>query len=196
MSQFRMAGWLLIPVLLAGCATTTVKHGEPAAEKEGFSLLGYQLGSPQRYDAVKKIHIPRVANLEEIREPHLDMEATDIIINEFTKEQTYEVVPRQEQADAVLKVTLTKIDMGAVRYIDRDQNKTERGVPNEYRINVFADVQMLNAANSNLIWKVSGIRGMYDFIAPDNFQEGKREALLHSCGDLARRILEAAVERW
>jgi len=193
---YKLVNILLTVALLFGCATTETSEGEKPLEKK-VSVLGYDFGSPKRYDNIKKIFIPRFH--DETREPHIQMEATNLLINEMTKEQTYIVVPRRREAEGVLYVNLKKISMGSVRYIDKSQsgeNNRDRGVPIEYKIVVTADIEMLDAKTGDVVWKERGIRGKYDFSVPDAFLEGKREATIQACADLAREITEAAVERW
>jgi len=192
---YKAINVLLTVALLFGCATTETSDGEKPLEKK-ISVLGYDFGSPKRDDNIKKIFIPRFH--DETREPHIQMEATNLLINEMTREQTYIVVPRRNEADGVLYVNLKKLSMGSVRYIDKSQSEDDRnrGVPIEYKIVVLADIEMLDAKTGKAIWKEKNIRGKYDFSVPDAFLEGKREATIQACADLAREITEAAVERW
>ena len=193
---YKAINLLLTVALLFGCATTETSDREKPLEKK-VSVLGYDFGSPKRYDNIKKIFIPRFH--DETREPHIQMEATNLLINEMTREQTYIVVPRKNEADGVLFVTLKKITMGSIRYIDKsqsDEDDRNRGVPIEYKIVVTADIEMLDAKTGDAVWKEKRIRGKYDFSVPDAFLEGKREATIQACADLAREITEAAVERW
>ncbi len=188
----------IINVLLAvgflfGCSTPETSEGEKPLEKK-FSVFGYDFGSPKRDDNIRKIFVPRFH--DETREPHIQMEATNLLINELTREQTYIVVPRKSEADGVLFVTLKKLTMGSVRYVDESQNRKERGVPIEFKIVVIANIEMLDAKTGDPVWKQRNIRGKYDFSAPEAFLEGKREATIQACADLAREITEAAVERW
>jgi hypothetical protein len=95
----RHYAWLCaatLLLLLAGCQTTTVQEGEKPLKKD-VSIAGYHLGSLPRQDNVHKLFIPRATVL--VREPHLQTEFINILISEFTKEQTFEVVPREEEAD-------------------------------------------------------------------------------------------------
>jgi len=184
---------LLAAVLIFGCSTTEKPGNDKPAEKK-VSLFGYDFGSPKRDDNIKKIFVPRFH--DETREPHIQMEATNLLIDELTKEQTYTVVPKKSEADGILFVTLKRISMGSVRYIDESQNRKERGVPIEFKVVVMANVEMLDAKTGEPVWKQKNIRGKYDFNAPADFLNAKREATIQACADLAREITEAAVERW
>jgi len=183
---------MMIAALLSGCAGT---DGNKPTEK-GVSLFGYQLGPPARYDTIKKICIPRLRNSIQKKEPHLQMEATNILINEFTREQTYIVVPTPQEADGILIVELTDLDYNPVRWTDTKKDYESESIANEWRVRVSAKVEMLNAANSNVVWKAGLVRGKYDFKYSQNIQLARREAILQAIGDLSREIVQAAVERW
>jgi len=194
--MIRVAACLLCSstvFFITACGTVAVSEDGKKAEKE-TSLFGYQFGPPSRYDTIKTICIPRIENMT--REPHLQMEATNLIIDEFTREQTYTVVSHTNTADAVLYVTLSEIDKSTVRYMDRSENEREKGIPVEFRVRVVADVRMVNPRTNNLIWRHRSIRGKYDFQAEGDFGTAERDALIEACKDLAMEINQAAVERW
>ena len=190
---YKLLNVLLTAVLFFGCSTMETTEGDKPVEKQ-FSVFGYDFGSPKRDDNIKKIFVPRFH--DETREPHIQMEATNLLINELTREQTYIVVPRKKEAEGVLFVTLKKISMGSVRYVDESQSRKERGVPIEFKVVVIADVEMLDAKTGDPVWKERNIRGKFDFDAPEAFLEGKREATIQACADLAKEITQTAVERW
>jgi hypothetical protein len=179
---------LLITTLLFGCASST------GGSKN--SVFGYQLGSPPRYDSIKKIHLPRVKSRIQSEEPHLQMEATNIIIDHFTREMTYDVVPVVEEADGILIVELTELNLTAVRYADRGTSWNRKSIPSEYRVQILASVRMLEAGTSNLVWEAKRVRGKFDYDMNEDYQLIRREAILQATGDLAREIVETAVERW
>ncbi|MCX7846557.1 MAG: LPS assembly lipoprotein LptE [bacterium] len=179
--------------LLASCGTSVVPDGKPPLAKD-VSIAGYRLGPPAREDGIHTIHIPRVKNVT--REPHLELEVTSLLINEFTREQSYHVVPRKEEADGILQVKITEVTLNAVRFSTEETRQALRGVPVEFVATVSADVEMLNARTGEVVWKLPGVRGRYDFIPGADFTESRREAILQACSDLAREICDAASEQW
>ena len=179
---------------LAGCTPTV--PGDGRATSKPVSIGGYKIGAPEKRDGITAINIPRVTIDSSIREPHLQTEFTSVIINEFTKEQSYQVVPSAEDADGTLKVEIKDIKMDSVRYVDKAQNAQARGVPVEYVILVHADVTMVDTRSGEALWHIPGMRGRYDFTPAGDFGDAKREALLQACGDLAREIVDAASEQW
>ena len=186
---------LLVVLLTFGCTTVeTTENGK--VTKKTVSILGYNLGPPKRADGIYKVYIPRIGN--ESTEPHLQMEATNLIINEFTKEQSYYIVPRPEEADGILNVVITKISMSPMRYVDRKINKNAAGVPLEFRVIVYANVEMVNADTKQPVWKLNQMAGKYSFSTTREypFQEGKRAAIIEACKDLAHEIVDNSVEKW
>lgn len=189
----QMMAVLALVCILAGCGTTVVPDGKPPLSKD-VSIAGYRLGPPSREDGIRTIHIPRVKNAT--REPHLEMELTSLLINEFTREQSYQVVPRKEDADGVLQVKVTDVKLNTVRFSNEETRTAQRGVPVEFVALVSADVEMINARTGEVVWKMPEMRGRYDFMPAGDFLEAKREAIMQACSDLAREICDAASEQW
>jgi len=182
-------------LLLFGCTAVEVsKDGK--VTKKSMSVFGYDFGPPKRSDGIYKLYIPRIGN--QSREPHLQMEATNLIIDEFTKEQSYYIVPREDEADGILDVVITKISMSPIRYVDKSQNKNAQGLPVEFRVVVYASVEMKRAKTKKKVWRINKITGRYSFNTTRNFpfQEAKRAAIMQACGDLSREIVDNSVERW
>lgn len=184
---------LALVCLLVGCGTTVVPDGTPPLSKD-ISIAGYRLGPPAREDGIRTLHIPRVGNAT--REPHLEMEVTSLLINEFTREQSYHVVPRKEDADGVLQVKITEVKLNTVRFSNAETRTDQRGVPVEFVAMVKADVEMINARTGEVVWKMPEMRGRYDFMPGGDFLEAKREAIMQACSDLVREICDAASEQW
>lgn len=164
-----------------------------------ISIMGYTLGSPQREDNIKKLHIPRISYIpEKVNEPHLLMEVTNQIISEFTKEQTYEVVPSAEEADGELRVQLIDLHFRPTQFVDKKDNANAAGVATAFRAIVYANVTMYEYQDGEpvVIWTRSNVRGKYDLLTTDDISQTRHQAILLACSDLAQHICELAVERW
>jgi len=195
-SRFMHTVISIITVMLVFGCTTVEESKDGKVTKKNISIFGYDLGPPARTDGIYKLYIPRIGN--QSREPHLQMEVTNLIIDEFTKEQSYYIVPRAKEADGVLKVVITKISMSPIRYVDKSQSKRAEGVPLEFRVVVYANVEMINMKTKKREWVLNRLTGRYTFNSSREypFQEGKREGIMQACGDLSREIVDNAVERW
>ena len=186
----------VVAVMFMFSCTTVETSENGKVTKKNISILGYDLGPPKRNDGIYKIYIPRIGNQD--REPHLQMEVTNLIIDQFTKEQSYYVVPRAKEADGILNVVITKILMSPVRYVDKSQSKQAQGVPVEFRVVVYANIEMLKAKTKKKVWSLNRVTGKYTFNSTREypFQEAKREAIIQACSDLSREIVDNSVERW
>ena len=186
----------VVAVMFMFSCTTVETSENGKITKKNISILGYDLGPPKRNDGIYKIYIPRIGNQD--REPHLQMEVTNLIIDQFTKEQSYYVVPRAKEADGILNVVITKILMSPVRYVDKSQSKQAQGVPVEFRVVVYANIEMLKAKTKKKVWSLNRVTGKYTFNSTREypFQEAKREAIIQACSDLSREIVDNSVERW
>ena len=190
----RQAVVLALLAATAGCKTTTTVGDRQA--KKPVTIAGYSVGAVEKQDGITKLFVPRVTLGSKVREPHLQTEFTSVLINEFTREQSFAVVDKAEDADGVLKVTLTEVSMNSVRYVDKSQNSQARGVPIEYTIVIRANVALIDTRSGEPLWNLEGMKGRYDFTPSADFGDAKREALLQASGDLAREIVEAASEQW
>jgi len=190
----RQAAVLALLLAPAGCKTTTAAGDRPATKQ--VTIGGYKVGPVEKQDSVNKLFVPRATLGSKVREPHLQTEFTDVLINEFTREQSFEIVKKAEDADGILKVTLTEVEMNSVRYVDKAQNEQARGVPVEYTITIHANVALIDTRSGEPLWNLEGMKGRYDFTPSADFGDAKREALLQASGDLAREIVDAASEQW
>lgn len=190
--RFCAAGATLL--LLAGCQTT-VQEGEKPLKKD-VSIFGYTLGSPKRHDEIHKLYIPRATVRTDLNEPHLQTEFINVLISEFTKEQTFEIVSRAEEADGTLKTAITKIDMNSIQYVDSKTDRTSAGTPTAWRVGVYANVVLIDNRTGEEVWRSDGMRGTYDFNPAGDFTEIRREAILQACADLSQDICDNISEPW
>lgn len=192
MKLFPLIAGAFLLTLIAGC------ERDHSADTP-ISIMGYTLGSPQREDNIKKLHIPRISYIpEKVNEPHLLMEVTNQIISEFTKEQTYEVVPTAEEADGELRVQLVDLVFRPTQFVDKNDNANAAGVATAFRAIVYANITMYEYQDGEpvAIWSRSRVRGKYDLLTTDDISQTRHQAILLACADLAQHICEQAVERW
>ena len=191
-SLFHLVLTALFLLPLFGCV-------EEQENDTPIAVLGYTFGSPERADNIKKLHIPRISYIpEKVKEPHLLMETTNLIIEEFTKEQTYEVVPTAEEADGELRVQLVDLQYHGTSYVDKKDSRFAAGVANSFRIVVLANISMYEYQDGKpvLLWSRNRLQGKYDLLTTDDISSKRHDAVLLACADLAQHICELAVERW
>lgn len=147
---------------------------------------GYRLGSTLPPD-IKTIYVPLFHNKS--REPLIENQATAAAIAELQKDGTLRVVNVQN-ADVVLEATLTSVSLNPLRYNRDDVTK-----PNEYRLTLAAFFTLKRVNNQEVICEASVI-GESTFPFYGNLTSAKQGAMPKACEDLAKRIVEKAVEAW
>ena len=147
---------------------------------------GYRLGSTLPPD-VKKIYVPIFANKS--REPLIENDATAATIAELQKDGTLKVV-NAESADVILECTLTSVSLNPLRYDSTDVTK-----PNEYRMTLAASFTLKRVRNQEILCEASVI-GESTFSFFGNLVSAKQAALPKASEDLAKRIVEKAIEAW
>lgn len=194
-----MKSRLIIRFLMALALLACLPGCVEEKENTPITILGYTAGSPQREDNIKKLHIPRISYVpDKVNEPHLLMEVTNQIIDEFTKEQTYDVVPTAAEADGELRVQLVDMKFNPTSYVDRKDNAKAAGVATSFRAVVYANITMYEYQDGEpvAIWSRSRLQGKYDLLTTDDISLTRHQAILLACADLAQHICELAVERW
>lgn len=148
---------------------------------------GYQLGT-NLPPGVSSISIPVFIN--DAREPGLETIATSATIQEFQKDGSLKVLPR-EQANSLLEVTLTEYELTPLRY-RRDQAITAK----EYRLTLTADVVLRKLPSREIIAESKGVIGFTDFQALTDLPSARRMALPKAAANLGQRIVKCVVEYW
>lgn len=148
--------------------------------------VGYRLGSTLPAD-IKTIYVPLFAN--QSREPLIENTATAATIAELQKDGTLKVV-NAENADVILECILTSVSLNPLRYDRSDVTK-----PNEYRLTLGASFTLKRVRNQEILCEASVI-GESTFPFFGNLVSAKQSATPRACEDLAKRIVEKAVEAW
>jgi len=151
-----------------------------------LSGCGYRLGSSLPA-GIKSVYVPAFVN--ESGEPQIDSLATSATLQEFQKDGSLEVADASF-ADTVLKVTITKFSLEAIRY-DQDNRKATA----EYRLRIDADFVFSKAATGEVLQKRS-VFGETQLEPSGDLASAKRSALPAGCEDLAHEIVKAVVEYW
>lgn len=147
---------------------------------------GYRLGSTLPSD-IKTIHVPLFANKS--REPLIENDATAATIAELQKDGTLKVV-NAGKADVILECTLNGISLSPLRYDRTDVTK-----PNEYRLTLSASFTLKRVQTKETICEASVI-GEATFPFFGNLVSAKQSAMPRASEDLAKRIVEKAIEAW
>ncbi len=161
---------LLFPVLslvLAGCA-------------------GYQLGSTLPED-VQSVSLSIVNQTDE---PSIEVAVMKAIRAELLMDGRLEI-RSQNEADAVLKVTLNSFDLNALAF-DRDRGSLAR----EYRMVLCASSVLYKAEDGEVILENPEIFGESDFPYVADLTTAKLGALPTAAADLARKVVSIITTAW
>lgn len=147
---------------------------------------GYRLGSTLP-PGLKTIYVPTFVN--NTREPQLESEATQAVLQEFQKDGSLSLTTA-DRADAILRVSLVSYRLVPLRY-DKDRAKTTR----EYRLKLQADVECTRTDTGDVLVS-RRVSGESTFEPVGDLSSAKRDALPEAARDLAHDIVESVVETW
>lgn len=148
--------------------------------------VGYRLGSTLPPD-IKTIYVPLFANAT--RDPLIENDATAATIAELQTDGTLKVV-NAENADVILECTLTAISLNPLRY-----NRSDVTKPNEYRLTLSASFTLKRVRTKEILCEANVI-GESTFPFFGNLVSAKQAATPRAAEDLAKRIVEKAIEAW
>ena len=149
--------------------------------------VGYKLGS-NLPPGITSINIP-VFTIE-AKEPGLETILTGAAIQEFQKDGSLKVLPK-EQANSILEVTVRKYELEPLRY-RRDKATTAK----EYRLILTADVILKKLPSNEIVVNTKGVIGFTTFTALADLPSARRLALPKAASDLGQRVVKCVVEYW
>lgn len=149
--------------------------------------VGYKLGS-NLPPGITTINIPLFKN--EAKEPGLETVLTGATIQEFQKDGSLKVLPK-DQANSILEVTVRKYALEPLRY-RKDQATTAK----EYRLILTADVILRKLPSKEVVVDSKGVIGFTTFTALSDMPSARRQALPAAAADLGHRIVKCVVEYW
>ncbi len=131
-----------------------------------------------------------VGSKYKIYRPYLETDITKSVINKFLLDGNLKPM-KQESADLTLKGELVEFRKDPLRYTDSDEVE-------EYRINLIVNISLWDNKENKLVWEEKNFTGDTTYFALTTNTQYKSESLAISSAitDLARRIVERAVEQW
>ena len=146
---------------------------------------GYTWGTsvPKEY---RKVSVPVFENMTMVSE--IGPIVTQYTLREFQREGSFKIV-RPE--DAVIEV------QGVLRSMTRSGIAYERGEgmrASEYRYAIVADVTFVDKKNGKVLLERKGIKGETTFLTNDDLLTGQRNASFRVADDIARQVVNEALE--
>lgn len=176
------ASWLLI-FAMAGCGYTT------------RSAISSKYKTVYITPFINKIDITNENNVEnkyKVYRPGLETDVSRRVNNKFLFDGNLKPSTK-EFSDLVLKGELVEFSRDPLRYSDNDDVQ-------EYRVNVRVNISLWDNKENRMIWEENGFTGFANYytsfypVAAERKDESV--AVNEAIDDLARRIVERAVEVW
>ena len=120
--------------------------------------------------------------------PGLETDITRGVIDRFLFNGRLDIKSR-ENADLVLTGKLTDFRQFPLSY-DNEENVEE------YRIEIFVEVELSDRRDGKLLWKESSFMGQTSYTVSGPHAKSEEEAIKLAVKDLAVRIVERTVEAW
>jgi hypothetical protein len=128
------------------------------------------------------------ANKYRIYRPMLETDITKSVINKFLWDGNLKPVA-EEAADLILKGDLVEFRRDVLRYADNDE-------VTEYRLNLVVNISLWDKKEDKLVWKEDNFTGDTTYFTTGSQAKSEDTAINDALKDLARRIVERAVEQW
>ncbi|MDP2938581.1 MAG: LptE family protein [Candidatus Omnitrophota bacterium] len=120
--------------------------------------------------------------------PLLETKITQTVVDRFIFDGNIKVV-KKDKADVILKGELTDYIRDTLRY--DDNNNVE-----EYRLNLVVNMSLWKKDEDKVIWSEPRFVGQATYFTSGSQAKSEAVALNDALTDLARRIVERAVEQW
>jgi hypothetical protein len=140
---------------------------------------------------VNKIDITNdldTAGKYKIYRPLLETTITRSVVDRFLMDGNLKPV-RLESADVALKGELVEFRRDPLRYTENDDVE-------EYRLNLIVNISLWDSAEDKLLWQENGFTGDVTYFTTGSLAKSEEMAINEAVVDLARRIVERAVEEW
>ncbi len=147
---------------------------------------GYQLGS----NLPESIQTVSLTVENQTEEPSIEVQTMKSMRAEVQVDGRL-ALRSENEADAVLKVTLTEYDIKALAY-DQEHGTLAR----EYRVTLSALAVLYDAQTGDVLREIPHVGGETDFQHENDLTSGKRAALSAAADDLARKVVSMTIAAW
>jgi hypothetical protein len=169
----------LLCSLLPGCGYTT------------RSLIADQYKTIYVEPFINKIDISTESSAGgryKVYRPLLESDITRAVKNRFLFDGNLRPVGK-ENAELVLKGELAEFRRDPLRYTDNDE-------VSEYRINLVVTLSLWDTKENKTVWEEHNFTGDTTYFTTGSLAQSEDSAVTSAIDDLARRIVERAVEQW
>jgi len=123
-----------------------------------------------------------------IYRPHLESDVTSAVVNKFLFDGNLKPV-KMDDADLILKGELVDFRKDPLRY-DNSDNVLQ------YRVSIVVNMKMWDRKEDKLVWEENSFTGDTTYYVSGSSSVSEATAINNALTDIARRIVERAVEQW
>ncbi len=177
---FNLCLCVFVSLCLVGCGYTT------------RSMISGKFKTIYVAPFVNNIDITRETDTAfkyKINKPLLETDITRSVTNRFLWDGNLKPA-NKESADLVLKGELNEFRRDVLRYT---QNTDE---VEEYRLNLIVNISLWDNKENKLVWEEKNFTGDTTYFTVGPSKKSDDAAVKDAVEDLARRIVERAVEQW
>jgi hypothetical protein len=120
--------------------------------------------------------------------PLLEVTVRDAVVDRFLFDGNLRIA-KPETADLVLKGELVQYQRDALRYTDDDDVE-------EYRVQIIVNLILLDTKLGEPLWTENGFGGEATYFVSGPLAGTEENAVQEATVDLAKRIVERAIENW
>jgi hypothetical protein len=120
--------------------------------------------------------------------PLLENKITNAVVDKYNFDGNLRVA-KKEKADLTLKGELVSYNRVDVRSSANDS-------VDEYRIDLFVNIKLIDNNTEKVIWEYNNFAGDASYYTSGQFVKSETQAVDDAAKDLARRIVELTVEAW
>lgn len=128
------------------------------------------------------------ANKYRIYRPMVETDITKTVTNKFLYDGNLRPAA-EESADLLLKGEVVEFRRDPLRYSESDE-------VTEYRINLVVNISLWDKNKNELLWQENNFTGDTTYFTTGSQAKSESTAVNDALNDLARRIVERAVEQW
>ncbi|UCH12599.1 MAG: hypothetical protein JSW18_01255 [Candidatus Omnitrophota bacterium] len=120
--------------------------------------------------------------------PRLELDVTKAVIDKFIYDGNLKI-SMAEDADVILTGKLVDFKREALRYDEADNIE-------QYRIIILVSIKLKDIKENKILWQFDRFAGSYEYYTTGSQAKTESTAINEAIDDLARRIVEQAIEIW
>ncbi|MBM3248228.1 MAG: hypothetical protein FJZ10_02250 [Candidatus Omnitrophica bacterium] len=177
--KMRVIAFILILSFVSGCGYTTRSMIDPNIKTIYIKPFENKIDFGTQDSVYSKLRTYY---------PNLETDITTAVASRFLFDGNLKVV-KENDADVILKGELVEYRRDVLRYKDDEDIE-------EYRLNIVVNISLWNTKENKIIWQENRFTGETTYFTSGSKAKAESTAIKDGITDLARRIVERAIENW